>query len=378
MGDRMASPAPTARLDDPTLVAAARGGDRRAFAALVERHYPVLLATCLRAAGRPEAAADAAQEAVLQAMLGLGRLRDEARFGSWLVGIGLNVCRRDRRDRARLAGPSPAEPVADGRGPAELAEAAHVADGVRGAIAALPDGQRHAVALFYLAGLTHAEVADRLGVRVGAVKTRLHKARERLRRELTDTRPERPTMSDAATTPLPMRIADLRRTAGDDAPPRHVVFLEDERGDHVVPIWIGPTEATALAVLLEDVELPRPSPYQLTTALLRAAGAAIDKVRINRLAGAIFYAEVRLAGGAAVDARPSDALALALAAGAPILVDRAVLEEAARNEAAIAEEVARARAAPDDVRTIAGEARARLEENARELAEFVARAGERR
>ena len=376
MGDRMGPPAPTARSDDPTLVAAARGGDRRAFAALVERHYPVLLATCLRAAGRPEAAADAAQEAVLQAMLGLARLRDDARFGSWLVGIGLNVCRRDGRDRARLAGPAGAEPAADGRGPAELAEAAQLADGVRGAIAALPDGQRHAVALFYLAGLTHAEVADRLGVRVGAVKTRLHKARERLRRELTDTRPERPTMSEAA--PLTMRIADLRRTAGAGAPPRHVVFLEDERGHHVVPIWIGPTEATALAVLLEDVELPRPSPYQLSTALLRAAGAAIDEVRINRLAEAIFYAEVRLANGAAIDARPSDALALALVAGAPILVDRAVLEEAARNEAAIAEEVARARAAPDDVRTIAGEARARLEENARELAEFVARAGERR
>jgi bifunctional DNase/RNase len=250
-----------------------------------------------------------------------------------------------------------------------------VADGVRGAVAALPDGQRHAVALFYLAGLTHAEVADRLGVRVGAVKTRLHKARERLRRELTDTRPER-TMPDATTTPLPMRIADLRRTADDGAPPRHVVFLEDERGKRVVPIWIGPTEATALAVLLEDVELPRPSPYQLSVALLRAAGAAIDEVRINRLAEAVFYAEVRLAGGAAVDARPSDALALALVSGAPILVDRAVLEEAARHEPAIAEDVARARIATDDGRTIAGEERARLEANARELAEFVARAGE--
>jgi bifunctional DNase/RNase len=164
----------------------------------------------------------------------------------------------------------------------------------------------------------------------GLARARLHKARERLRRELTDSRPERPTMPDAATTPLPMRIADLRRTAGDGAPPRHVVFLEDEVGEQAVQIWIGPAEASALAVLLEDVELPRPSPYQLSPALLRAAGAAIEEVRINRLAEAIFYAEVRLAGGAAADARPSDALALALVARVPILVDRAVLEEAVR------------------------------------------------
>ena len=89
--------------DDAALVAAARRGDRRAFAELVERHYPRLLRGCVRATGDPDAAADAAQEAVVAALLGLERLRRADRFGAWLVGIGLNLCRRRLREAARRA-----------------------------------------------------------------------------------------------------------------------------------------------------------------------------------------------------------------------------------------------------------------------------------
>jgi RNA polymerase sigma-70 factor (ECF subfamily) len=89
------------RSADAALVAAARGGDRRAFASLVERHYPTLLATCRRSAGDPDVAADAAQEAVVAALLGLEALRRDERFGAWLIGIGLNLCRRRLREGAR-------------------------------------------------------------------------------------------------------------------------------------------------------------------------------------------------------------------------------------------------------------------------------------
>src|SRR5215213_3433112 len=78
---------------DAELVAAARTGEAGAFAALAERHYGVLLATCRRALGDPQWARDAAQEAVVTAMLGLDRLRSDERFGEWLLGIALNTCR---------------------------------------------------------------------------------------------------------------------------------------------------------------------------------------------------------------------------------------------------------------------------------------------
>src|SRR5262245_11938190 len=88
---------------DDALVRAARGGSKDAFAALVMRHRPLLLALCLRALGDRDLAEDAAQEATLQALLGLDGLRSPERFGSWLAGIGLNVCHRWLRQRRNEA-----------------------------------------------------------------------------------------------------------------------------------------------------------------------------------------------------------------------------------------------------------------------------------
>lgn len=112
---------------------------------------------------------DAAQEAVVRAMLGLEQLRNDDRFGAWRIGIGLNVCRslrsQERRELTSWARPAEdehllaawavSEPM-----PAEGVMALELASGVRAAIAELPAGQRDAVALFYLAGLTHAEIAE--------------------------------------------------------------------------------------------------------------------------------------------------------------------------------------------------------------------------
>src|SRR5579862_569628 len=173
---------------DRDLLSYARRGDRTAFSALIARTYPLLLRTCRRALSDADLGRDAAQEAVLIAMLGLDRLRDDERFGAWLIGIGLNVCRAMVKSGARAASLQAlsdngglSEPAASKPGPAQQAEDAEFAVRVRAAIAGLPAGQREAVALFYLAGLTHAEIAEELGTQAGAVKTRLHKARASLR-----------------------------------------------------------------------------------------------------------------------------------------------------------------------------------------------------
>ena len=347
---------PSEPLSDARLVALARGGDRRAFATLVERHYALLLATCRRAAGDGETAADAAQEAVVTALVGLDRLREADRFGAWLVGIGLNLCRRALQERARLTALDGAEPAAGGPALDEAAQAARVAERVRRAIAALPPGQRAAVALFHLGGLSHAEVAGRLDTRPGAVKTRLHKARAALRRSLTDVHREEYPMS----APVPVRVADVRRPT--ERPERRILVLEELEGPRRLPIWIGTPEADALVAALEEIELPRPGPYHFAQALVAAAGAQVSEVRVSRLAEDVFYAVVVLADGSEVDARPSDAITLALVAGAPIAVEPAVLEAAAQEEARRPDHAAEASADGDDVTTLAAEVRARLAE----------------
>ena len=157
---------------DADLVHRARGGDRDAFAMLVERHHAVLVRSCRRMVGE-QGAADAAQDAVLTAMLSLDRLRRPEAFGSWLVGIGLNACRAALRARRALRGSDPLTPAERVRGsdpltvadPHESAVASEIAGRVRFAIDSLPKGQREAVTLYYLAGLTHAEAAEHLGIR---------------------------------------------------------------------------------------------------------------------------------------------------------------------------------------------------------------------
>jgi RNA polymerase sigma factor (sigma-70 family) len=349
---------------DAALVRAARTGDRHAFATLVERHYGLLLATCRRATGDPQTAADAAQEAVVTALLGLDRLRQDDRFAPWLVGIGLNLCRRALHERARWARLDGLDPAAPGPGPDEAAHAAQIAAQVRAAIAALPPGQRAAVTLFHLGGLSHAEVAGHLDTRPGAVKTRLHKARATLRRALTDIHREEFGMP----APVPMRIADVRRPA--DRPDRRIVVLAELDGPRRLPIWIGTAEAEALVAVLEDVALPRPGPYHFAEALLQAAGARVAEVRVSALAEHIFYATAVLADGSEVDARPSDALTLALVTGAPIAVEPAVLEATAHAAQTRPELAAEATGAGDDAGVLADEVRARLADNARELAEL--------
>ena len=76
------------------LVAAARAGDRDAFGVLAARCYPMVVATCARFLGDADLALDVIQEAVVTAMLSLDRLRDGERFGAWVIGTALNLCRR--------------------------------------------------------------------------------------------------------------------------------------------------------------------------------------------------------------------------------------------------------------------------------------------
>jgi RNA polymerase sigma factor (sigma-70 family) len=336
---------------DADLVHRARAGDRGAFAALVERHVDALRRACRKALKDPDAAADAAQDAVLTALLSLERLRDGGRFGAWLVGIGLNHCRHALRTRTHAEiGEAPAEaPDLDAALDADAA-----AGRIRAAIATLPPGQRTAVELFYLAGLTHAEAAAHLGVPPGAVKARLHKARRSLRDRLAPVWKDQFAMPDHL---VPIHVADVRR-AGD----QHVVLLAEEDGERELTIWVGAPEATQIAVAVEDVELPRPSSHHLMAALIGAAGSRLREVRITRLADSIFYADVVLDDGARVDARPSDGIVLAVVAGAPLLVAREVLDAATERLAPAADADAIA-----DRRVLADEARERLARTAAEL-----------
>lgn len=140
-----------------------------------------------------------------------------------------------------------------------------------------------------------------------------------------------PSMPVDDRSSISMQVATL---AVDPFTRLPVVILRDEAGEKRLPICIGLSEASAIAAELDDIELERPMTHQLMANTLSALGARVARVEISDFEGNAFYAAVvlELASGEAVvqDARPSDALALALAVGAEIRVAARLIDEAAQ------------------------------------------------
>lgn len=354
-------------------------GSKEPLAELLGRHWDTAVLLAGRVLGSADLARDAVQEAAVAAMTDLGRLRSPERFGAWFCGIALNVARSWLRQlRPEVPGPCP-DLASASPDPAEAAEIADTAARVQGAIATLADGQKHAVRLFYLQGLSHREVAAELGISVGAVKARLHQARAALTPKLSQFRPyietEACTMTSTDTTEwAEVQVAAIRRTEDQDRLQRkHVMILAERDGDRRLAIWIGPAEASVLALELESVETPRPFPYKLAAGLLQAAGSQVTEVKITRLLDSIFYACVVVQGPAGpqeVDARPSDAVNLAVVTGAPIRLNTELFNP----ETNFAEEAASYSVATAD---IAAESQQRINEAiAQQLAEHSSKPAE--
>lgn len=112
-----------------------------------------------------------------------------------------------------------------------------------------------------------------------------------------------------------------------------IVLLKDMEGRQTIPIWIGILEATAIAAELEKVTLSRPMTHDLLGNVIRTLGSEVLMVEVNDLRDNTFYATIYLRKGrkeVVVDARPSDAIALALRAGCPIFVSDKVIERSRR------------------------------------------------
>jgi bifunctional DNase/RNase len=110
-----------------------------------------------------------------------------------------------------------------------------------------------------------------------------------------------------------------------------IIILRDDEEKRSLPIWIGIYEANAIALELEKIETPRPMTHDLIKNILEALEARVLKVVVTDLKENTFFAVLHLQLGGAehtVDARPSDAIALALRVGAPIYVDEEVVRKA--------------------------------------------------
>jgi bifunctional DNase/RNase len=110
-----------------------------------------------------------------------------------------------------------------------------------------------------------------------------------------------------------------------------IIILRDKDGQRVLPIWVGVFEANAIALQIENVTTPRPMTHDLLKNVIQDLRGRIEKIVVSDLKENTFYALIYLTVGGelmAVDARPSDAIALALRARAPIFVEEKVIDNA--------------------------------------------------
>jgi RNA polymerase sigma-70 factor (ECF subfamily) len=182
---------------DLDLIARARQGDLPAFNVLVERYQTSVFNLCLRMLGAPAPAEDAAQEAFISAYRSLGRFRGGS-FRAWLFRIAANACYDElRRRKARPAtsldwrnteDERPIEPPDTAPSMEERAATAELHRALEDALAQLPHEQRLAIVLCDVQGFDYAEIAETMRVSLGTVKSRISRARSRLRTIILEQR----------------------------------------------------------------------------------------------------------------------------------------------------------------------------------------------
>lgn len=317
----------------------AQAGNKEAFGCLISRYQPFTRRLAAKHISETETARELAHEAMLEAYLSLSRLRDPSRFQSWLYGITLNVCRnylREQEKQRRLYTLLPSDTILDQPDPQTLVEERERQDWVREALKTLSPDNQAAVQLFYYQQQSLQETAATLSISVAAVKSRLHKARKLLRGPLSAFNPDPAislTRKSRRTPMVPVQVVGVYQYhKADQAIQATVPFvlLKDAEG-HQVRIWIGEAEAKSILQGLENIPRVRPMTMDFLLNLLNVTGAVLDEVRVETLKDETFYAVVKLRVGSKfreLDARPSDAIALAVHAGRPLLVAEEIIATA--------------------------------------------------
>lgn len=175
---------------DEALVAAFVNGDGGAFDELVRRHSRRVYGICLRYFGNAADAEDAAQETFVAVLRRASTFNGASAFSTWLYRVATNACNdiaRKRARRPRNAGTDVAQ-LADVADPDDVLANRELRLELRTALQSLEPEQRDAVILHDVTGLPYADIADRLGVAVGTVKSRIHRGHARLAGALTHLR----------------------------------------------------------------------------------------------------------------------------------------------------------------------------------------------
>lgn len=318
---------------DAALIAAACRGDKIAFGELIERHLDRARRVAMQLVADHDVAWELTQDAVLQAYLSLEHLRQPEIFGAWLRGIVRNLCRsylRSQRPAALslddLLDHEQAELLLRTDGlldPYQIVETQELQEQVHAALTDLSPGNRAVTQLFYLEERSIHEIAEQLAVSPNAVKGRLYQSRQHLKTQLAAMAPTQPRRAKMIKITKLHAIANAMTES-------FILYLLDLTDQRFIPIWVGPHEGWQIAAYLRKETFPRPLTSQLFANTLTKIGASVEEVRIETLKETTYFAIIKVRNGKTVyelDARPSDAIGLALHLGSPIWVATEIMAQ---------------------------------------------------
>lgn len=182
------------------LIKRAQSGDIAAFEALIEAYEQKVFHIAYRMAGNPDDAADMAQEILLKIFRNVGKFKGESKFSTWVYRVATNTCLDELKKAKRKAAYSLDEEFETEEGqlgvevadtaptPEQRVEGQEIRDAITEAISRLSEEHRQIIILRDINGLTYEEVADILDCSLGTVKSRISRAREQLRKILSQDR----------------------------------------------------------------------------------------------------------------------------------------------------------------------------------------------
>lgn len=262
------------------LVLHAAAGDREAFEVLAERCRPWLFGVCFRLLRDASTAEDLVQETLLRAFRDLGQLRDPSRFRPWLSRIAVNACRMHLR---RLAVTASEHPL-DEQSVAGV-QAPDAPLGIDEALARLGAATRRMLRLFYVEERSHAEIAEALALSPAAVKSRLHRAREKLRKEMLAMMSDDQKARLGVTEEAPWSLRTILLVEPDEQVRESLRAALTAAGFEVMPLPTGEAALTAIAerrgqLLLLDKHCGEPNWIEVLT-LVQAEAWSRENVPVG-------------------------------------------------------------------------------------------------
>ena len=336
-------------LTDVQLIQIIRSGNSDAFEILFERYLALAQTIAQQIVRDRTAAEDLAQEAMLHAYLSLDSLQEPTRYASWLHGIVRNVCHSHLRRRAReslIKSDFAPETLADSAiyisgqtddDPARIIEQTTRQEEVRKAILRLASKQREAAWLFYLEQMSIREIALNLEASETAVKSRLFQARKHLQTHLALLHPEvvKPLCSrghNHERKPTMIKIDSVHTFTRMDN--QAILLFVAKETRRCLQMWIGSDLGYALEQILKGEETRRPLTHNTMAQMVELLDAKVTHIEVSAIKETTFYGTIFLeSNGNAkqLDSRPSDAVTLALASGAPIYIANDVMEKNGRD-----------------------------------------------